>query len=195
MRSIARSALALAVVVGFAAACSSTGAPATSTATPTTAPLVTPSPAPTPTPVPPTDGQGDEHVIGTITSAVLSTPYARTKVDRTDGVTEEIRGGVVTFTYAMNDVRVTGPATFTFGVDLYTVVGSEWATLHLETDKGAWNGPCTGASWSEGDGLLESCWLVGSGGYKGYTYFLVMTGPDSGGTVEGIIYPGAPPKP
>src|SRR3990170_9010602 len=85
MRSMARSGFALAAVVGLAAACGSTGASPASTETPTTAPIVTPSPAPTSTParttaptstqVPPTDGQGDELVIGTVTSAVLSTPY------------------------------------------------------------------------------------------------------------------------
>lgn len=204
MRSMARSGFALAAVVGLAAACGSTGASPASTETPTTAPIVTPSPAPTSTParttaptstpVPPTDGQGDELVIGTVTSAVLSTPYTRTKVDRPDGVIEEIRGGIVTFTFATNDVRATGTATFTFGIDLYTVVGSEWATLHLATDKGAWDGPCTGGGWSEGDGLLQSCWLAGSGDYSGNTFFFVLTGPSGGGTVQGIIYPGPPPE-
>jgi len=204
MRSMARSGFALAVVVGLAAACGSTGASPASTAAPTTAPIVTPSPAPTPapaqttaptpTPVPPTDGQGDELVIGTITSAVLSTPYTRTKVDRTDGVTEELRGGIVTFSFATNDVRATGTATFTFAIDLYTVVGSDWATLNMATDKGAWAGPCSGGSWSEGDGLLVSCSLAGSGDYSGYTFYLVLTGPDDGALIKGIIYPGPPPE-
>ena len=204
MRSMARSGFALAAVVGLAAACGSTGASPASTETPTTAPIVTPSPAPTSTParttaptstpVPPTDGQGDELVIGIITSAVLSTPYTRTKVDRADGVTEELRGGIVTFTFATNDVRATGTATYTFAIDLYTVVGSDWATLNMATDKGAWAGPCSGGSWSEGDGLLVSCSLAGSGDYSGYTFYLVLTGPDDGALIKGIIYPGPPPE-
>lgn len=195
MRSIARSILALVAVTAIVAACG--GAGATATTSPTSTPVPTPekiTPPPS-TPMPTTPGTGDQHVTGSVTNAVLSTPYARTKVSRADGVTEEIRGGVATMTYEMNDARVSGKATWTFGIDLYTNVGTEWFAFHLATDKGTWDGPCSGGAWNEGDGGVWSCWLTGSGGYAGYTYFLIQTGPANGNISQGVIYPGPIPKP
>jgi hypothetical protein len=40
-----------------------------------------------------------------------------------------------------------------------------------------------------------SCWLLGSGAYKGYTFFFQQSGHDVNAEIEGIIYPGSPPKP
>jgi hypothetical protein len=212
MRSISRTLAALAAVAALAVACTASGAPASSSPAPASAVAVAtpapPTPVPTPkvitappaTPKPMTDGKGDEHIVGVITNAVLSTPYTRTTVGATGQIKELIRGGVATFTMDMNDARVNGTATWAFSIDAYGVVGSEWGPLRLATDQGAWDGTCSGGSWSEGDGLVASCWLAGSGAYKGYTYYMTFTGPSNGdkngnGIVQGIVFPGVPPMP
>lgn len=209
MRTHARLIVGLAAAFVLVAACGSGGGAGVA-AEPTEAPVQAESPVPTPAPTmqvitaPPatpkvmTDGEGDEHVTGVITNAVLSTPYTRTSVDRTDGVTEEVRGGIAAFTFDMNDERVGGVGHFAFSLDIYGYVGSEWGTLELTTDTGAWNGPCSGGVWAEGEGLVMSCWLAGSGGYDGWTYYVAFTGPSNGdengnGIVEGIVYRGVPP--
>jgi hypothetical protein len=126
-------------------------------------------------------------VVGTAT-AFVATMYREEKV----GDVTQIRGGVVTYRYTMNDPRATGRGEFAFSIDAYSIAGSQWGTQHLENEDGAWEGPCSGGSWDEGNHLLMSCWLVGSGGYAGYTYYQVH---QPGGNVEGIIYPGSPPAP
>jgi hypothetical protein len=153
------------------------------------APAATPAPTATPTPVPPTDGKGDERVVGTFTMD-LSTPYTQSVV----GDVVRYRGGVATVTLSMNDGRVSGTAAYSFSVDVYSVAGSEWGSLDLVTDQGSWKGPCSGGSWTAGSGLLLSCWLSGSGAYDGYTYYLVLSKPvGESPAAEGIVYPGEPP--
>lgn len=151
--------------------------------------IASPTSAPTviPTPVPTTDGQGDEHVVGTA-SFDLTTPYLKSFV----GDVTQARGGVGTWTFTMNDERVSGTATYPFSVDIYGLVGTEWGSLSLAAAEGGWDGPCSGGVWDDGDGLLLSCWLTGSGAYEGYTYHLAVNRAVGGPVVaEGIVYPGA----
>lgn len=198
MHTIVRSCLTLALAGGLLGACSaaaSTPGPSALTSpdpTPTTTHVSAPTavPSSTPTPVPATDGQGDEYVTGTET-VVLTTSFTETKV----GDVTQIRGGVVTITATMNDPRVSGTGTSPFSIDAYTKVGPEWGPFHLENADGAWDGTCTGGSWDSGDSALRSCWLTGSGKYKGYSYYHQATLTGAGAVVEGIIYPGSPPNP
>jgi hypothetical protein len=192
MRTVIRSCLMLVVAGLLIAACSGASTPSPSAAAADPTPTATPTPVPsvTPTPVPTTDGQGDEYVVGTETIG-LKTPYTETKV----GNVMQLRGGVVAITAMMNDPRVSGDATFAFSADLYTKVGSEWGSYHLENANGAWDGTCSGGTWDNGNAAMWSCWLTGSGDYKGYTYYRQFTGGDAGSQVQGIIYPGSPPKP
>jgi hypothetical protein len=96
----------------------------------------------------------------------------------------------------MNDTRVTGKVTYTVSLDTYTNVAPEWAKGRLENDGGAWEGACAGMAWDAGDKADGTCWLVGTGGYTGYTYFFHHTyGLEAVNNVHGIIYPGSPPKP
>ena len=86
---------------------------------------------------------------------------------------------------------------FRIGVDGYDQVSSEWGTLRLENTAGAWEGSCTGATWDDGSRSVVACWLVGSGGYAGYTYYRIhrsMTGRTATFDVEGVIFPGSPPN-
>ncbi|MCI4355238.1 MAG: hypothetical protein L3K06_07735 [Thermoplasmata archaeon] len=200
---IQRSGLLAAVGI-LAAACASAATPAP---IPTPTPAPTASPAPTMTPVTPaptarqvatpaprasTDGQGDEHVIGTETVAV-GTQSTTTQV----GDVSQQRGGVVDLVDTMNDPRVTGKGTMHFSADLHTKVAPEWGQIRLENAGGAWEGTCTGGAWDAGDQAMGACWLVGSGGYKGFTYYRVFHwGPDHPfDNVEGVVFPGSPPKP
>ncbi len=160
--------------------------------TPTATVAPAPTATPEPTPLPSTSGTGDQLVAGTETSVVLATAYTSTKV----GDVTQLRGGVITALQTMNDRRVTGDATFTFSVDAYTNVGPEWGTYRLENAGGTWEGPCTGASWDGGNKADGTCWLVGSGSYKGFTYYFHHTyGLGDDLNVQGIIFPGSPPTP
>jgi hypothetical protein len=148
--------------------------------------------APTTTPVPSTPGTGDQHVTGTETGVILATGYTSTTV----GDVTQLRGGVITAIQIMNDRRVTGDATFRFSVDAHANVGPEWGTYRLENADGAWEGPCSGASWDAGNAADGTCWLTGSGAYTGFTYYFHHTyGLGDSTNVDGIIFPGAPPKP
>ncbi len=147
-----------------------------------------------------TDGQGDEHVSGFISNPTFLTPDITTTRDLPSGMTERHRDGVVALTFDMNDERVNGTGHWAFSLDVYDTVGAEWGTMELTNEHGAWTGPCTGGAWAAGDGLVQSCWLTGSRDYDGWTYLMAFTGPANGdgngnGTVEGVVYPGAPPAP
>jgi len=205
VRSIARR-LAGATIAGIlVAAC---GAAATPTQAPTPAPTpvpvaaatpaaTAPTPAPVTTPVPPTDGEGAEHVVGTA-AANLQKQYTETKV----GDVTQVRDGVAVLTFAMNDPRVTGMATWDFAIDVYGPygpegLGPEWGPFRLETADGSWEGPCGGGTWHDGDAIVMSCWLVGVDAYTGSTFYLALEKAvaASSADVEGIIYPGSPPTP
>ena len=202
MRSIARR-LAGAITAGILVAACGAAATPTPASTPVTTPVpvaaatTAPTPIPVTTPVPPTDGEGAEHVVGTA-AANLQKPYTETKV----GDVTQIRDGVAVLTFAMNDPRVTGMATWDFDIDLYGRVrpdglGPEWGPFRLETADGSWEGPCGGGTWHDGDAIVMSCWLVGVDAYTGSTFYLALEKAvaASSADVEGIIYPGSPPTP
>lgn len=184
------------------AACGAASTPTVApTAAPTPVPVAVATPPVTPAPIatlgPPTDGEGAEHVVGTAV-ANLQTPYTETNV----GDVTQVRDGVAVLTVAMNDPRATGMATWDFAIDVYGPygpdgLGPEWGPFRLETDDGSWEGPCSGGTWHEGDGVVMSCWLVGSGAYEGSTFYLALEKAvgASSAAVEGIIYPGPPPAP
>ena len=201
-RSIVRRSGAMMLAGVLVAAC---GAAATPTVAPTAAPTPVPvaaatppvTPAPAATLVPATDGEGAEHVVGTA-AANLQKPYTETKV----GDVTQVRDGVAVLTFAMNDPRVTGMATFEFAIDVYGPfgpqgLGPEWGPFRLENVDGSWEGPCDGGTWHESDGVVMSCWLVGGGAYVGSTFYLALEKAVGANTaaVEGVIYPGPPPVP
>ena len=103
----------------------------------------------------------------------------------------QFRGGIATTTETMNDARVTGTGTWSFSLDLYTDAAPEWGTFKLENAQGAWEGTCTGASWNMGVSAIGGCWLIGSGGYEGYTYYRYMQTTE----IQGIVFEGSPPSP
>jgi hypothetical protein len=197
MRSFARPFAALALVGIVASACG--GATATATPALTSAPAATPdptsapapasTPVPTPTPVPSTDGEGAEYVAGfEVHSGTGGTEVQVGDVTQTRGV-------LITGRFTMNDPRVSGTGTGLINIDAHGVVGPEWGTTRLENAGGAWEGTVAGASWDNGESSDLSGWLVGSGGYEGYTYYWHIRTSGIYGTVEGIIYPGPPPAP
>jgi hypothetical protein len=224
MRSIVP-ALGLPAVVVLVVACSGAGVPAASpaevaivdaaattpaTSMPSDAPPATPLPVrtptnltplsapaasarPAPTPWPETDGQGPEVVGGRDLLVDLTRNYTSETVN---GVTR-IRDGLITQTSEMNDPRVDGTVTFDINIDVYDKVGSQWATMRVVNDAGAWEGPCSGAAWDGGEGIAWSCWLTGTGAYTGWTYYRQLT-KDLEETVmraTGAIYPGGVPAP
>jgi hypothetical protein len=122
----------------------------------------------------------------------LTTSYTTETVN---GVTK-YRDGVITIVSVMNDPRVSGTGAWKSSLDTYTTVGLEWGPYHLQNDNGAWDGTCNGGSWIDGSAIIMSCWLVGGGDYKGFTYYHQLTARENEyGRVEGIIYPGSPPAP
>jgi len=114
-----------------------------------------------------------------------------------DGV-NRWRGLTAATVVESSDPRLTGKSTLTwnvnqYGEDLYD--GSEWGTVRLENDGGAWNGTYVGFSmpddeveWfvtfiatSEGEGdyegLVSNChWYVPGGGWDTQTKCVVMPG-------------------
>ena len=67
--------------------------------------------------------------------------------------------------------------------------------MRLENANGAWEGTVTGASWNGGYTANDSGWLVGSGAYAGYTYYVHFWGSGYNYLAEGIIFLGSPPAP
>jgi hypothetical protein len=142
-------------------------------------------------PWPATDARGDEVVVGTVTVALTTPPAAEGT-----GTPTRMRDGVATVTAATNDARANGSGTWQLNLDLYSKAGPAWGPLRLETADGAWSGPCRGSAWSGGDALAWSCWLTGTGGYDGFSYYLSATWSGQGvGDVRGVIVPAPPPVP
>jgi hypothetical protein len=163
--------------------------PSTPTFTPAAAPA-TPARTPAPTVEPTPDLTGPTYVVGTQALSLVEPGTTST----VDGVSR-VRGLVARSYDAMNDPRVSGTATIHADIDTYKTVGPQSGTYRLENANGAWEGPWTGAGL-DAAGLTDvSGWLVGSGAYKGWTYWFHSRG---GGTspfvVDGIVYPGPPPK-
>ena len=113
-------------------------------------PAATATPATTPTPAataaPPTDGEGAEHVVGTAAANLLN-PYQ----GRRSATSPRSGTGWWCSTFAMNDPRVTGMATWGFSIDVYGPygpggLGPEWGPFRLESDHGSWEGSCSGAT-------------------------------------------------
>jgi hypothetical protein len=169
-----------------------TAMPAAATLAPTPKEITPPPASPTPTPMPTTDGQGAEVVRGVETGGDLLKNYTITKV----GDVSQYRGGVVLLRDEMNDPRVDGTVTFAFSIDAYGAAASEWGTMKVENKTGSWDGPCTGGTWTEGDGIAWSCWLTGGGAYDGYTYYKQSSKElgDKFLEVVGVVYPGEPPN-
>lgn len=153
---------------------------------PTPNPGVTVDNSPTPSP----DPKGRAHVTGS-ESVVMSTSAS----SRTVGAVTELRGGVVSVFTEANDPRASGTGTFSFSVDVTGNVGVEWGIYHLDVVGGAWDGPCSGATWDAGDAAVGTCWLTGSGTLAGFTYNRTYSWVPGQVWVEGIIYPGPLPPP
>lgn len=166
-------------------------------ATPTPTVIPSPSPSPTliptlplsPSPPPTTSGAGPAYVRGTQTYPTIERGEASQVGD-----VLELRGNSVETIDTMDDPRVTGTGTILGDADLYGSVGPQWGTYRLENANGAWEGTWTGALWQAGAMTQVTAWLVGSGAYEGWTYYLHARGT---GTVEveGIVFPGSPPTP
>ena len=152
------------------------------------APHSTPTATASPTPVATTDGVGDEYVTGTMNFSAAENG-TETKV----GNVTQLRGVVFSGAWTMNDPRVNAMGTARFSVDEYDNVCSECGTMRLENANGAWEGTVTGGGWNGGETTNFSGWLVGSGAYAGYTYYVHFWGSGYNYLAEGIIFQGSPP--
>lgn len=155
---------------------------------PMTTPIANPAPSATASPAPAysPDGQGDERVKGTEMIVVVTQP-AQQQV----GAVLQMRGGAATVSMAMDDPRLVGTGTWSFGSDGYGTTATVWGTYHLQNAAGAWDGTCSGGTWNAGTGGVRTCSLAGTGGYAGYAYVFNVTQTALGsGVVEGVIYPG-----
>ncbi len=148
----------------------------------------TPTAAATIEPLPTADALGRVHVTGTESLVLTTAPTSIPDIDAT-----HILGGIVTITTIANDPRASGTGTFAFSVDANGDIGREWGTYRLATADGAWEGPCTGATWDGGNAALGQCVLVGTGAFAGYTYLRGYSWTPGQVWVEGIIYLGPAP--
>ena len=139
--------------------------------------------------MPSTDATGPEYATGTESFSRI----ARGEVTE-EGDERHARGNEVDTIETMNDPRVTGTGTVSGSADLYGAVRPQWGTYRLENAGGAWEGTWTGMLWNAGDMTDVVGWLVGSGDYKGYTYYFHARGT---GTldIESMIFLGSPPSP
>jgi hypothetical protein len=164
-------------------------------AMPTPSPTLLPSPAPTVEPLAPA------FVSGTGTS----TQVAPTASPPGQGNLPSVTGAVIEVATVTSDPRTAGTGTFRLDVDAGSgqMLGFVSGTLRLDAARGAWQGPCTGASWSgltpfyDGvAGANVSCWLTGSGAYNGLTFYLDyrFAGWESPDELLGIIAPANPPS-
>jgi len=154
---------------------------------PTPGASASPSESPSPSPSPVIMPSTATYVAGTETISV-TTPG----VQALAGHVTRLRGRIVVSADTMNDPRVTGTGTMNANADMYGAVGPQWGTYRLENAGGAWEGTWTGALWDGGTATNVSGWLVGSGAYEGWTYFVHVWGTSSF-QVEGVIFNGSPP--
>lgn len=198
MRTIVRSIAVLAVIAGLVVACgastSSTPAvtPAPTAATPTATPSPpdpTGTPVATPVPVKSVEPMAPAYVSGT--ASVSATDQGTTVAD---GDCTRASGVVVKGTSTMDDPRVAGTSTAQIGGVLCGQVGFEWVTMKLENAGGTWEGPCTGGMWADSNSSDIGCWLVGSGAYKGLTFYMHGRNAGTSATIDGVILPVAPPS-
>ncbi len=154
------------------------------------APHPTPTATASPAPVATTNGGGDKYVTGTMSFSPVENG-TETKV----GNVTQLRGLVFTGAWTMNDARVNATGIARLSVDEYTDVCSEWGTMRLENANGAWEGTVTAGAWNGGEATNFSGWLVGSGAYAGYSYYVHYWGSGYSYLAEGIIFQGSPPAP
>jgi hypothetical protein len=128
-------------------------------------------------------------------SATMSFSAVENGTETKVGNVTQLRGVVLTGPWTMNDPRVNVTGTARLNVDEYDNVCAEWGTMRLENGNGAWEGTVTTAAWNGCTTANDSGWLVGSGGYAGYTYYVHFWGSGYTYLVEGIIFLGSPPAP
>jgi hypothetical protein len=154
------------------------------------APRPTPTPAVTISPSPSDDGVLVDDVAGTGTFWIVN-PGTSVQV----GEVTQVRGFVASSTVVMDDRRVSGTGTLTLAMDTRGPVGTEWGTFRLETADGAWEGPVSGGTWSDGNAGDVAGYLVGIGAYEGYSFYIDVRSSGFAMELEGIIFPGPPPGP
>ena len=197
MRTIVRSIAVLAFTAGLVVACGAAAAPtpaATPTLTPAAATATPAPPDPTGTPVAtptaaPSVGPMDPAYVtgtGTLSQTNPGTTTAVGDCTRLDGVAGESTG-------TSTDPRAAGTTKFTMSALDCGGVGFEWGTMSLTTADGTWEGTCAGGFWADEANGNRSCWLVGSGAYKGLTYYLNPRNVGDSVMVDGVILPAAPP--
>lgn len=198
MRTLVRSIAVLAFTAGLVVACGGAATP-TPAATPALTPAAaTATPAPpnptgtpvaTPTAAPSVGPMDPAYVTGTGTLSQTSPGTTSTvgACTRIDGVVGESAAGTNT------DPRAAGATRFTISVLDCGGVGFQWGTMSQKTADGAWEGTCTGGLWANESESSLSCWLVGSGAYKGLTYYMHARNVDLAVEVDGVILPAAPP--
>ncbi len=103
------------------------------------------------------------------------------------------RRAVIEATGTTDDPRVAGTTRFTTNGPVCGVVGFQWGTMSTTNADGAWEGTCTGGMWGNGDVNDISCWLVGSGAYKGLTYYKHTRTAGLSFADDGVILPAPPP--
>ena len=129
---------------------------------------------------------------GYVTGTESFTRIARGEIT-TVGEVMQMRGNEVDTVDTMNDPRVTGTGTVRGDANLFGTVGTQWGTYPTRRRR-ALGGDMNRHPHGSGAVSEVTAWLVGSGGYDGYTYYFHHYG---WGTlqVEGFIFPGSPPAP
>ena len=193
-------------MVGACAAAAATSAPTAPPAAPPAAPasavvdpgssptpvwsplIVTPMPA-SPTPFRSVDPKAPAYVAGT---SSISETAAGTRTS--DGDCQRATGVVVQGTSTTTDPRASGSATFRISGAGCGDVGFEWGTMRVENAGGAWEGFCSGGIWNNENASDFSCWLAGSAGYEGLTYYFHSTSAGNASVDMGVILPMPAPK-
>ena len=180
------------VVTAAPAALPATPAPTTPPSpTPALAPIDSPTPAPSATPI----VYGPATVVYGMASCNVTWGTTTTGADGT----AHVRGGLVQCTHASNDPRVSGTEESSFNGDGWANAAIVlWGTSRITNQGGTWEGTYTGAN-SDATGDIVIWWFKGTGEYAGLSYVMwehlapaevAWTYP-----VEGMIFPGEPPKP